>query len=267
VRPRALLNVTAICLLLAAATVWAPPAPPAAAAAKKPATWRKPTAWQKAASAARPQLELLRKVSGLSGVSIVEGTVKRFSQDFEAGARNPDRFLSEVKLSQPTLVSEWQNTPREKRIFVIGAGKDSATVTELTKSLKSDGYTAFFTSFCGQSGALCSSKAVGAFFGTAGSTMLYHTTSAERSAERNQHDAKHDAYSIRKSSYQHHAVLPPSHCFPVTDYGFHRHGRALLGVYHSSLSIVYGGLGGPRCICIWSCALLRCHESLFAQCI
>jgi hypothetical protein len=107
--------------------------------------------------------------------------VKRFSQDFEAGARNPDRFLSEVRLSQPALVKEWQNTPREKRICVIGAGKDSAKVSELAESLKSDGYKLFFYKFCGQSGALCSSKAVGAFFGTSGSTMLYHTPSAELS--------------------------------------------------------------------------------------
>jgi len=155
---------------------------------QKPAAWQKPAAAQKAASAQRaasaahPQLELLRKVSGLSGVSIVEGTVKRFSQDFEAGARNPDRFLSEVRLSQPALVSEWQNTPREKRIFVIGAGKDSAKVSELAESLKSDGYKLFFYKFCGQSsGALCSSQAVGAFFGTADRTMLYHTPSAELS--------------------------------------------------------------------------------------
>jgi len=108
--------------------------------------------------------------------------VKRFSQDFEAGARNPFRFLSEVRLSQPALVSEWENTPREKRIFVIGAGKDSAKVSELAKSLKADGYTAFFYKFCGQSsGALCSSQEVGAFFGTADQTMLYHTSSAELS--------------------------------------------------------------------------------------
>src|SRR6266481_7007730 len=114
---------------------------------QKPAAAQKAASAQRAASAAHPQLELLRKVSGLSGVSIVEGTVKRFSQDFEAGARNPDRFLSEVRLSQPALVSEWQNTPREKRIFVIGAGKDSAKVSELAESLKSDGYKLFFTSF------------------------------------------------------------------------------------------------------------------------
>jgi len=130
-----------------------------------------------------PQLELLRKVrSGFSGLPIVEGTVKRFSKEFEAGARDPARFLSEVRLSQPALVSEWENTPREKRIFVIGAGKDSAKVSELAESWKSDGYTVFFYKFCGQSsGALCSSQAVGAMFGTSGRTMLYHTPSAELS--------------------------------------------------------------------------------------
>jgi hypothetical protein len=188
-----LLNVTAVCLLLAAATVWAPPPPPpppAAAAAQKPAAWQKPAAAQKAESAAQkeslkaleqplpkvldPQLELLRKVrSGLSGVSIVEGTVKRFSGDFEAGARHPYSYLSEVRLSK-----EWLAVPPEKRIFIIGAGKDSGEVSELAKSLKSDGYQVFFYDFCRP---LCSSHAVGAMFGTSGRTMLYRTPSAELS--------------------------------------------------------------------------------------
>src|SRR5439155_7523957 len=48
-----------------------------------------------------PQLELLQKVvPQLSRVSEVEGTVKQFSREFEAGARDPDRFLSEIRSSQ-----------------------------------------------------------------------------------------------------------------------------------------------------------------------
>ena len=191
-RPRALLHATAMCLLLAAATVWSPPPPesPAAAAAKNPEPWKKSRAlepWKKAAVAEKaaaekaavadqPQLVLLQKLSGQSaGFLVVEGTVKRFSQDFEAGARNPELFLSDVK---PELLSEWQNTPQEKRIFVIGAGEDSSKVSELAESLKSDGYAMFFYDFCRP---LCSSKAVGAMFGTSGKTVLYHTSFAEHS--------------------------------------------------------------------------------------
>jgi hypothetical protein len=159
--------------------------------AEKPAPWQKPAAAEKpkaaaaaaekAAFSAHPQFELLSKVvPGLSprGFSIVEGTVKRFARNFETGARNPDRFLSEVSLSQPELVKEWQKTPREKRIFVIGSGKDSAKISEFAESLKPDGYTVFFYKFCRP---LCPSKGVGAMAGTSGQTMLYQTPSAKLS--------------------------------------------------------------------------------------
>ena len=249
---RGLLDATAICLLLAAATVWAAPLGPipqtargqkAASTAQKPAlsgslseraesrlkalsalpgslgerpeskfkapsvlpgsraerpesrfkTLEQTAALKQTAGLERllkevpdPQLKPLSKIllhkTGFSGFSIVDGAVKQFSTDFVTGAKNPDRFMSEVSLSQPALVEKWKNTPREKRIFVIGAGKDSAKVSELTESLKSDGYTVFFYKFCRQSsGALCRSQAVGAMCGTSGITMVYQTPSAELS--------------------------------------------------------------------------------------
>ena len=251
-RPRAVLHTTAICLLLAAATVWA--APPGlipqtargqkpASTAQKPAlpgplseraesrlkalsalpgslgerpesrfktlsalpgsrterpasTFKtlEPTAALKQSAGLGqllkevpdPQLKPLSKIllhkTGLSGFSIVDGAVKQFSTDFAAGAKNPDRYMSEVSLSQPELVEKWNNTPPEKRIFVIGAGKDSAKVSEWAESMKSDGYIVFFYKFCRQSnGALCSSKAVGAMCRTSGITMVYQTPSAELS--------------------------------------------------------------------------------------
>ncbi len=232
--PRAVLHATAICVLLAAATVWA--APPglipetargqkAASTAQKPALpgslseraesrlkalsalpgslgerpesrfkTLEPTAALKQRAGLEqllkevpdPQLKPLSKIllhkTGLLGFSIVDGAVKQFSTDFPAGAKNPDRFMSEVSLSQPALVEKWKNTPREKRIFVIGAGKDSAKVSEWAESMKSDGYIVFFYKFCRQSsGALCSSRAVGAMCGTSGITMVYQTPSAELS--------------------------------------------------------------------------------------
>ena len=167
-RPRALLHATAMCLLLAAATVWAQPArlisealrgsiieKPAlfgsrgqlgestfktleqTAAPKQSATFKtlEQTAAPKQSAeleqrwkqVAGPQLKLLQEIPpGFSPPAIVTGSVKQFATGFEAGARNPDRFLSEV---QPDLLSEWKNIPRDKRIFVIGAGKDSAEVS------------------------------------------------------------------------------------------------------------------------------------------
>jgi hypothetical protein len=242
VPPRALLHVTAICLLFAAATVWAPPPPKAktqpgrsapseilpfaparkeyflpeqkraapweiraaaekAAAAEKPKSADKPAAApaaaekpksadkpaaaaaaaEKAAVAANPQFELLSKVvPGLSPghFSIVQGTVKRFSQEWEAGARNPNRYLREVRLNQPALVDQWENTPPEKRIFVIGSGEDFPKISEWAQSLKSEGNTVFFYKLCRPQ---CSSEAVGAMARTSGRIMLYRTTSAELS--------------------------------------------------------------------------------------
>src|SRR5262249_30082343 len=214
VRPRALLYITAICLLLAAGTVWAqrPPftlrepaaaqKPPLgktsvpgqkpvpwktsiveqlgqkAAASQKPAASQKAAVAEKAAFAAYPQFELLSKVvPGLSpgDVSIVPGTVKRFSQDWETGAKNPKSYLPQVN---PELLSKWNAVPQEKRIFIIGAGKDSAEVSEAAKSLQAQGNAVFFYDFCRP---LCSSEAVGAMAGTSGQIMLYRTRSAELS--------------------------------------------------------------------------------------
>ena len=261
-RPRALLHVTAICLLLAAANVWAPLPPPkaktqpgrsapseilpfaparkeyflpgqkraapweigapreiraaaekaaaaaaekpkpadkpaaaaaekskpvdkpaaAAAAAEKPKPADKPAAAaaaaEKAAFAANPQFELLSKVvPGLSPghYSIVPRNCETFSHKFETGARNPNRYLPQVS---PQLLSKWNKVTPKKRIFIIGAGKDSAEVSEAAKSLEAQGNAVFFYDFCRP---LCSSEAVGAMFGKSGQTMLYHTSSADLS--------------------------------------------------------------------------------------
>ena len=130
-----------------------------------------------------PQLKLLHVIdSGLTRFSVVRGRVKEFSKKFEAGARDPGRFLSEVRLHRPELLSEWLAAPQEKRMFIIGAGEDTAKVSEEAERLKSNGYAVFFYQFCRQSsGALCSDEAVGAMFGTAGQAMLYHTEFATAS--------------------------------------------------------------------------------------
>jgi len=129
---------------------------------------------------AGPQLKLLQKIApGFSPPAVVDGSVKRFATGFEAGARNPDRFLSEV---QPNLLSKWTKVPRDKRIFVIGAGKDSAKISEITESLRSDGYEVFFYEFCSEGGgALCSHEAVGAMCAKSGWTVLYETPYAKLS--------------------------------------------------------------------------------------
>jgi len=222
VRPRALLNITAICLLLAAATVWAQRPPPTAKTLlgrsapseilpfaparkeyflpgkKRPAPWEigafreiRPAAEKAAAAAAKPKpaaasekaavaadphlVVLLEKVSGRSGYSVVQGRVKQFAHDFEVGARNHASYESKIP---PELLKPWKEVTEGKRIFVIGAGKDSAEISEFAKSQKALGNAVFFYDFCRP---LCSSEAVGAMFGTSDYTMLYNTPSAELS--------------------------------------------------------------------------------------
>ena len=104
--------------------------------------------------------------------------MKRFSQHWEAGARNPNRYLREVRSNQRALLDRWENTPPKNRIFVIGSGEDFPKISERAQSLESKGYTVFFYKLCRP---LCSSEAVGAMAGTSGQIMLYHTTSAELS--------------------------------------------------------------------------------------
>ena len=101
--------------------------------------------------------------------------MKQFAHDFEAGFRDPTSYLPQVS---PELLSKWNKVPKEKRIFVIGAGKDSAKVSAWAESLRTQGNEVFFYDFCRP---LCSSKAVGAMAGTSGQIMLSHTTSAELS--------------------------------------------------------------------------------------
>jgi hypothetical protein len=135
---------------------------------------------QRLKQVAGPQLKLIQEIApGFSPPAIVEGSVRQFATGFEAGARNPDRFLSEVP---PDLLSKWTKVPRDKRIFVIGAGKDSARISEWTKLLRSDGYEVFFYEFCSEGGgALCSHETVGAMCAKSGLTVLYETPSAKLS--------------------------------------------------------------------------------------
>ena len=101
--------------------------------------------------------------------------MKRFSEQFAPGARDPDRFLSEIP---PALLREWNDKLPEQRIFVIGAGKDSVEVSKFAELRKREGYSVFFYDFCRP---LCKPEAVGAMFRKSGHTVLYQTPSAELS--------------------------------------------------------------------------------------
>jgi len=123
-----------------------------------------------------PRLQLVQTIdSGFTHFSVVEGAVKGFAHDFEVGARNHASYESKIPLE---LLKPWKEVTRDKRIFIIGAGKDSTEISKAAESLRAQGNAVFFYDFCRP---LCSSEAVGAMFGTSGRTMLYNTPSAELS--------------------------------------------------------------------------------------
>ena len=108
--------------------------------------------------------------------------VKQFVSRFTRGAREPDRHLKRIQQSHAQLVNEWRAIPPERRVFLIGSGRDAGTIKELRQELRRQGFTAFFYDFCRDaSGALCREEVVGAFFGTAGHAVLVDSTAASAS--------------------------------------------------------------------------------------
>jgi hypothetical protein len=103
---------------------------------------------------------------------VAKRDVKSFVREFEAGAREPERYFADPS-ANPLLVARWKATPKSDRVFVAATEKDTAVVDSLRVELERQGKTVFFYRFCAQApGVLCDSRTVGAFFGTAGTAVL-----------------------------------------------------------------------------------------------
>ena len=130
-------------------------------------------------------LRLLRSVhsvSPISAIRIVPANVKQFASDFRQGASDPEAALREAATFSPELVNAWRMTPPEKRLFIAGAGEDTAAIDVLRHQLGQDGYGVFFYKFCVKpSGQLCPSATTGAFFKTAGQVLFLDSVAASNS--------------------------------------------------------------------------------------
>lgn len=132
----------------------------------------------------KKNLEIFKDIDGspprTSVISVEDEDVKRFSEGFRAGKRNPEKYLKEVSAKCKPLVEAWLNTPPEKRLFIVASGLDVGAVLELRSACEKEGYGVFFYVFCGeQSGELCTNETVGAFSGTAGRRLIADTQASE----------------------------------------------------------------------------------------
>lgn len=120
---------------------------------------------------------LIEMVPDLTPFKVVPHSVKRFQTEFREGALQPAKYLS--KVDQDGLLARWEQVPREKRVFIIGAGEDTSEIATIQHGLRDRGFEVFFYAFCRTSGGkLCPSQTVGAAFATSGQAILYETRAA-----------------------------------------------------------------------------------------
>ena len=104
---------------------------------------------------------------------LVPAAVKNFGKGFKRGAANPGRYLDQLVGAHEKLKTAWLAAPAERRVFIIGSGKDAPIANALKARYRARGIETFFYDFCAQAaGQLCSTDAVGAFFATAGQCVL-----------------------------------------------------------------------------------------------
>lgn len=119
-------------------------------------------------------LKSFDNVSPIRKIRFVRTKVKQFVSDFKKGACEPEEALRLAEQHNHEIVKAWKSTPREKRIFIAGAGEDTPQIIKIKSKLEADGYAIFFYKFCVEpSGRLCPSPMVGAFFKTSGHAMLF----------------------------------------------------------------------------------------------
>ena len=84
---------------------------------------------------------ILEAVSGLRPFEVVPYSVKRFQTEFREGAVNPGRYLRES--DQDGLLARWTEVPQERRLFIIGAGKDTSEIATIQRRLRDRGFEVY----------------------------------------------------------------------------------------------------------------------------
>jgi hypothetical protein len=110
------------------------------------------------------------KVFGIiSKFMFAKAHVKKFGKKFMNGTKEPSAYLDILRKRNPQLVEQWLSVPRNKRIFIVGAGKDEVAVSKISDHYKNDGFETFFYKDCVQFlKMLCSEEEVGVLFATSG---------------------------------------------------------------------------------------------------
>lgn len=121
----------------------------------------------------------LKELGSGPAVKVVRIRVNQFFRRFLKGADDSDRYLGFMRARQPRLVNAWLNTPRGKRIFIIGSGSDSELADRWSRDLHNHGYQTFFFRDCKP--ILCNDADVGAMLATAGDAVYLNTPSAQQS--------------------------------------------------------------------------------------
>jgi hypothetical protein len=129
-------------------------------------------------------LGAVRKAFGkLPKVVFASANARKFGREFLQGAKVGNARLAQLHQRSPALVGPWLRTPRERRVFIIGASPDTLEVRLLQRALKKDGFETFFYKFCEPYlAALCSTQEVGAFFATSGHVVAVKSAAAAASS-------------------------------------------------------------------------------------
>ncbi|MEY4809590.1 MAG: hypothetical protein RLZZ206_3979 [Cyanobacteriota bacterium] len=115
----------------------------------------------------------------VTAVKVVNLRVWQFYHGFRKGADNPDRYLGFMRAKQPSLVDAWLKTPRDKRIFIVGSGKESELADSKSRDLQKQGYRTFFFNDCKP--IACNDAHVGAMLATADNAYFLNTPLAQQS--------------------------------------------------------------------------------------
>ena len=127
---------------------------------------------------------LARTFNFVPRIVIVSAAVKKFSEAFRRGARDPTAyFQTEKQLAKlmglnVSLIDRWTAAPEDKRIFITGARSDEPYARILSERYGREGYVPYFYQDCKP---LCLESTVGAFFGSAGEVIHVDSTDASKS--------------------------------------------------------------------------------------
>ena len=129
-----------------------------------------------------PRVSSLERYSPRVSEEAVDLDVDRFADRFLRGADDPETYLNRLEGNHADLRSRWLDTPKQRRVFVIGRGQDRHLAAAVRDELEKEGYSIFFYQFCADTGGmLCPPEAVGAFFKTSGRTFVLDTSAARTS--------------------------------------------------------------------------------------